>query len=318
MMRHGCADLDGGLVKILRSMCLFLFLLGFAESRSQEHSTGEPRELTGNLHVDLSVGTSDKPSLHSFSDLPAPERKSPFLAAALSVAVPGAGELYAEKYWRAASFFGAEVILWVIYASRTAKGDDQTAAFQQYADDHWSVVRYANWMETNASILNPSSPPCSGIVTNPDPQAAPWDRVDWGVLNECEANIGAKASTGFSHRLPRRPDQQYYELIGKYLQYNAGWDDWGSSGPSTTEYLVSPSARFREYRDMRGRANDYYNIATTASFLLVANHILSGLDAAWGASQHNAEIKVRAHLQPMLRETGFVEFVPTAKVMVSF
>ena len=274
-------------------------------------------QLTGNLRWDLSL---NKPAAQDtlMQALPPQEHKSSLTAALLSAAVPGAGEFYTESYWRAGSFLAAEVVLWVVYASRSAKGDAQTEQFQRYADTHWSVVRYAQWMETNYSILNPTAPPCSGIITNPDPSAAPWDRVDWSILNQCESNIGAKASTGFSHRLPRRPDQQYFELIGKYLQYNAGWDDWGSSGPTTGEYLLSPSPRFSEYRDMRGRANDYYSIATTASFLLVANHVLSALDAAWSASQYNAGIKLRAHLQPTLRDYGFVEFVPTAVISMEF
>jgi len=285
---------------------------------SQVNISGDRKaELTGNLRWDLSLSRELNQDTLALQAVPEGTRKSSLTAALLSAAVPGAGEFYSESYWRAGSFLGAEVILWIVYATRTAKGDAQTDQFQQYADAHWSVVRYAQWMETNAAILNPDAPPCTGIVTNPAAPAV-WDRVDWNVLNQCEANIGAKASTGFSHRLPRRPDQQYFELIGKYLQYNAGWDDWGITGPTVNEYLLNASPRFREYRDMRGRANDYYNIASTASFLLVANHVLSALDAAWSASQYNASIKLRAHLQPTAREYGFIEFVPTATLTMAF
>ncbi len=276
------------------------------------------RVLTGNLHWDLALSAHLRQDTISPGMPPVQGRKSVFMAALLSAAVPGAGEFYSESYWKAGSFLGAEIILWIVYATGTSKGDAQTVQFENYADAHWSVVRYAQWIETNAAILNPDAPPCTGIITNPNPAAVPWESVNWSILNQCEANIGAKASTGFSHRLPRRPEQQYYELIGKYLQYNAGWDDWGASGPTVGEYLLGPSPRFSEYRDMRGRANDFYNIASTASFLLVANHVLSALDAALSASEYNASIKLRAHLQPTVRDYGFVEFVPTATLTMTF
>jgi hypothetical protein len=271
--------------------------------------------LTGNLQWDLLLNVPVQDSLAA-SQMPQ-ERKSSLLAGLLSAAVPGAGEFYTESYWRAGSFLAAEVVLWVVYATKTAKGNDQTAEFQRYADAHWSVVRYAQWMEAHGPLLNAAgSPPPSGIVTSGDPDVPAWDQVNWTLLNAWEQFIGGRASTGFSHRLPRRPDQQYYELIGKYLQYNVGWPEWDPAVSSG--YLDNPTSRFSEYRDMRGRANDYFNIASTASFLLVANHILSAFDAAWSASQYNAGIKVRAHLRPALRDYDFVEFVPTATISMEF
>jgi len=273
--------------------------------------------LTGNLQWDLlQNGTVWHPDSLPPLDVEI-KHKSPLLAAGMSAVIPGAGEFYAEHYWQSASFLGTEVILWIVYAVNTSRGDRETDQFQQYADTHWSVVRYGQWIEANAAILNPDAPPCTGIVISNDPNLPPWERVDWNRLNQCEEYVGGRPSTGFSHRLPHRPEQQYYELIGKYLQYNAGWDDWGS-GPTTSQYLQYPSPRFASYRDMRGRANDFYNIATTASFVLVANHVLSALDAAWSASRYNREFKVRAHLEPVRRTSGLVEFVPTATVTFAF
>jgi hypothetical protein len=69
---------------------------------------------------------------------------------------------------------------------------------------------------------------------------------------------------------------------------------------------------------MRGKANDFYNIASTTASLLVVNHILSALDAAWSASQFNNRLKLEAHLIPTPRAYGFVEFVPTARLQIRF
>ena len=266
-------------------------------------------ELTGNLRSDLFMGFEADMRGDSLNlDEPAVQ-KSPIRAALYSAVIPGSGDLYAESYWTAAAFFTVEVGLWVLHFSYEKKGDDQTASFQYFADQHWSVVTYAEWMEQYALDLNPSATGCSGLVVNPDPTVPPWNRVDWTRLNMCEESIGAVPSTGFSHRLPRRPDQQYYEMIGKYEQYNPGWDD---ANVTNVDYLTNVSANFRAYRDMRGDANDFYTTARTASYLLVANHLLAALHSAWRAVKFNRELTMGAHLEPIQRQGGLVEYVPTA------
>jgi hypothetical protein len=242
------------------------------------------------------------------------QRKSPLRAAAYSAVIPGGGEFYAESYWRSSAFLGAEILLWVVYAVYDGKGDNQTAEFERYADQYWSVVRFAEWVEAHGASLNPNPPP-GGIVISNDTNLPPWERVDWALLNAWEQHIGGVASTGFSHRLPRRPDQQYYELIGKYLQYNMGWADWD---PARVDYLTTISQKFGYYRDMRGRANDLYTIARTSGYLIVANHLLSALDAAFAASGFNKSLHIEARLEPTPRSFNFVEFVPTATLTVSF
>jgi hypothetical protein len=273
----------------------------------------EPQRHKGNLRQDLmlSLAATDSTAARGMSGT---HVKSPLRAAAYSIVLPGAGEYYAESYWRSAAFLGTEILLWVVYAVYDGKGDRQTTDFERYADQYWSVVRFANWVEAHGASLNPNPPP-TGIVISNDPNLPPWERVDWALLNAWEQHIGGVASTGFSHRLPRRPDQQYYELIGKYLQYNMGWDDWD---PGRVDYLTSMSQKFSYYRDMRGRANDLYTIARTAGYLVVVNHLLSAVDAAFAASGFNKSVRVETHLRPTQRPYNFVEFVPTASLSISF
>jgi hypothetical protein len=272
--------------------------------------------LTGNAHVDLlaNIGAMSLKDtvLKNFDE----GRKSPLLAGVLSLAVPGAGEFYTKSYWRAGGFILAEAGLWVVYAVYSSKGDQQTTTFQNFADDHWSVVRYAQWIQDNAPKLNPDVTSFTGWrIGTPDMPA--WQQVDWSLLNSIENRIAQLPGNGFTHLLPHRPEQQYYELIGKYPQFAAGWDD---AGVMTPQRIVTSdvSQRFLDYSKMRGKANDYYNIATTGSVILVVNHFLSALDAAWSASQFNNQLKLEAHLQPIVRSTNFVEFVPTARLTVRF
>ncbi|MCU0454057.1 MAG: hypothetical protein MUE68_10400 [Bacteroidetes bacterium] len=193
------------------------------------------------------------------------------------------------------------------------KADDQTAEFQQFADTHWDVTRYAAWIDANIGQLN-AGVSTSGVVVSTDPALAPWDRVNWTRLNEVEEGIGQKSGTGFTHRLPHRPEQQYYELIGKYAQYGGGWDDAGTFTPA--DLLADRlSPRFLEYSKMRGRANDLYSTASTAGTLIVVNHIVSALEAAWGTSRSNRDLKARAEWRSIDRG-GWSERVPHVSVSV--
>jgi len=124
-----------------------------------------------------------------------------------------------------------------------------------------------------------------------------------------ERDIGLSTQPLFSHTLPSHGEQQYYELIGKYPQFDPGWDD--GSGP-VSETNISP--HFKSYSLMRGYANDLYSKASTALVIVVVNHALSALDAAWSASRYN---NVHAELEMKMQRTPFgVEVVPTATVSV--
>lgn len=276
--------------------------------------------LTGNARMDLltnfkSFSIMDSSFTRGTGEVEG--KKSPLLAGALSLVIPGAGEFYSKSYWKAGGFIIAETALWVFYTSYYRKGNNQTDLFQNFADDHWSVVRYAQWIQSNLTSLNPDVTSFTGYLIPGTENRPPWEQVDWAKINAVENAIAQRTGNGFTHQLPHRPEQQYFELIGKYPQFSAGWDD---AGVMTVERILSSdvSARFLDYSKMRGKANDYYNIATTGSVLLVVNHLLSALDGAWSASQSNHQLKIEAHLQPVVRSVDFVEFVPTARVTFTF
>jgi hypothetical protein len=305
----------------MQFVMVVVFLAGTWCVQAQEfvRSMGVTHEVvfTGNARLDLlsDIGAMQlKDSLISSQDH---EKKSALLAGALSLALPGAGEFYTKSYWRAGGFLLAEAGLWVVYAVYSSKGDQQTTVFQDYADAHWSVVRYAQWIQDNVSKLNPDVTGFTGWLIPGTENLQPWDRVDWSAVNTVENRIAQVSGNGFTHLLPHRPQQQYFELIGKYPQFAAGWDD---AGVMTVERILKSdvSPRFLDYSAMRGKANDYYNIATTGSAILIVNHLLSALDAAWSAAQFNNQLKLEAHLQPIVRSTEFVEFVPTARLTVTF
>lgn len=234
--------------------------------------------------------------------------RSPFLAAGLSLVIPGAGEVYSQAYWRAILFAGLEAGLWYFTVSYNKKGDDQTDLFQRYADDNWSVVDYAEWLNKFAKTFKGGDQAVT-ITINPDKNLPPWERVDWVAMNKTESVIPE-----FSHRLPPYGDQQYYEMIGKYQQYNHGWND---ADPTTAVYYTNVSPNFYFYANMRGDANRYYDHASTFAALIVVNHVLSAIDAAWGAAQFNDRYRLHTYITTERTPFGF-DVVSRAHLQIRF
>ncbi len=301
---------------------ILLVLVGAGSLSSQEKASRMIEShpdiaLSGNLRLDLLGGigflSDTTPSLR-LSDMPG--YKSPLKAALFSAVIPGAGQAYSERYWQGLAFFGVEVGLWVTYAVYQSRGDKQTTDFQNYADANWSVVRYAQWITNNIGQLNPGVN-TSGMIISTDPSLKPWQQVDWNRINQVEDQIMQITGNGFTHNLPLRPAQQYYELIGKYPQFVGGWDDGGNYTVYDIQHeTVSP--HFLGYRDQRGRANSLYAIASTATYVLVANHVLSALEAAWAAATNNQNLKLGATLDPVRQFDGSVQFTATATMRVEF
>ncbi len=240
-----------------------------------------------------------------------PARKSPYLAGALSLLLPGAGEVYAQSYILAGAFLAAEATGWYFNIDENRRGDDATAEFEMFADQHWNVVKYAEWLNKYAKNF-PGGENTQQIPISSDPTLPLWQRVDWQAMNDVEAAIAQ-----FSHRLPAHGDQQYFELIGKYLQYSYGWDDKLEQGDGWSDYR-DISARFRHYSGMRGTANDHYNTAETVASLIILNHVLSAINAAWAASRFNNAIGLQARADLRQLPGGRVEIVPGAMARIRF
>jgi TM2 domain-containing membrane protein YozV len=212
------------------------------------------------------------------------KNKSVFLAACFSTIVPGTGELYSGHYWQSVLFLGIEAVSWVFAYQYDKKGDEQTRFFQSYANEHWSVVRFANWTERNIEKLVPGATNverCRELFTILYKEGnKPHEQVNWDILNQIERIIGGGGGKGqgFSHSLNNYGTQQYYELIGKYSQYAQGWDD--SDQNDNGDFLNLFSKNFRDYSEQRGKANDYYYAASTFINIIVVNHLVSAIDAA--------------------------------------
>lgn len=270
----------------------------------------EPDFRTGNLITDFQLiakNTSiNEPLINQDVKL-----KSPILAGALSALIPGAGEIYNGDYLKAALFLAVEGVTIYLNNHYNKKGDEQTIFFQNFADEHWSVVRYAEWLNQWASALGGTA----NISINPDISLKPWQRVNWEQLNQAERTVKE-----FSHTLYPYGHQQYYEMIGKYPQYSQGWDDskfalgiYSVAG----EYYYDTKGKFIYYSGLRGKANDYYNIADKALIVTITNHIISMIDAIVSANRYNSRVKVEMSLEPT-QTPLFVDYTPRLNFQFSF
>ena len=269
-----------------------------------QNPEGEKIELVGNLHVDSKlILDSYQPLEANFKLNDQPGQKSPVLAGVMSAVLPGSGELYAGEYLKAAIFFAVEAALVTTAVVYNNKGDNGTAEFEAFADEHWSVVKYSEYLLDNKAKLG--IPEDCDIPINPDESLPPWERIeDWDALNRCESI--------FPHQLAHYGEQQYYEEIGKYGSFSSGWDDFKSGDPF--RYITS---RMKYYSQMRGQANDYYNIADKAIIGLYINHLLSAVDAVWSATVHNKDLSVKMRVQNVYLADR-VEWVPTLNLRYNF
>jgi hypothetical protein len=275
----------------MKNLKLLIFAIALV---SQVYAQTIETNLTGNLFADSKI-FSEKSNFESLPQLSfqGENKKSPFLAGLLSLVVPGAGEFYSGDYIRTAVFAVIEAAVITTAVIYDNKGDDQTEFFQKYANENWSVVKYADWI---ISTYYEGNDP--GIITNRDPSLPPWQQA------EREKNVG-------SHTLPLYGEQQYFELIGKYYQFTAGWDDY-SGGPISdfTPHLLY-------YAHEHAKADDYYNVASKAVIGIYINHFLSVLDAIWVTVDYNKSIALKMRVEETYLADR-IELVPTLKLSFNF
>ena len=172
-----------------------------------------------------------------------------------SLIVPGSGEFYAGSKIKAGLFFGLDVTLWALYFNYHGKGKDKENEYKAWADQYWDVWDYKYWLVD--SVYEGKIP--LEIVSDTFPY---WEN-------------GEKKY--FSHHLPDKKDQQYYEMIGKYEQFGHGW----------ANYNKDPNLYREPYLGMRRSSNDLLNKAKYSVMFSLANHILSSFDAAFAVKRYN-------------------------------
>lgn len=214
-------------------------------------------------------------------------------AVLLSAAIPGAGQAYNKSYLKSAAFMLVEALSIVGYVHFRDENQKLEREFEAYGDLNWNEKEYWDWIhneaetELGAPLERGTDIPAAGS------ELRNWERAR------------------FSHSLPTRINQQWYENIGKYDQFIIGWYDFREetvvdSIPFT--YASHQSTKYRgqdlktisplrtEYTLMRRDANDQYKRATNLLSLLIFNHVGSAIEAGLSARRHNGNLGRRMQL----------------------
>jgi hypothetical protein len=211
--------------------------------------------------------------------------KSVGVAAALSLLVPGAGQIYVGDNVKAVPFFLADVAGWATYFGFRSQGKDREKEYQAFADAHWDISGYIGFLIDSLGITSGSD--FDQVVT-------PYSRQDSIV------NLVIPAGFIFSHHVPTREGEspsnfeknfEYYESIGKYDQFFAGWDD---------PYLFR-----RTYLDMRSNANSSFSKSKIGLAISLVDRMVAAVDAALSAQRYNKKLDKSRELKIGFRVTRY-------------
>jgi hypothetical protein len=213
-----------------------------------------------------------------------PSTLKPMIA---SLVVPGFGQyLNHSKWWKIAIFAGVEVAGIVGYISWTNKADDITKEYENWADNHWNMRR---WVNDSAILLS-------------DIQSGGYPNVnDVRIDGSHHITIIVNGRYESSYILVENPNIEYVELrdwdfyegVGKYDQFVAGWDDAISNWEiiyknikNGENELIVMTPNKQRYLELRNDSNVLYKNAKFAASVLLFNHIFSALDALWNANKN--------------------------------
>ncbi len=285
-------------VKIIFAL-LILSSCNYSFSQSRVSSGYRKLELSSKI---LSTENSDNYKHEiNISEQTKVGAKSPYLGALFSGIIPGTGEFYSKHYLKGAIFLAIEAGLWLGYGSLQKKGNDQTDKFETFANQNWSINKYAQW------IYDQQFPGYTAITDPQNPNH-----------NELRHQLNSVEEQNFSHQLPPIGDQQYYELIGKYQNFVSGWAD--ATDVTRQNYVTYKTTMFVNYSYDRQKANNYYDDAATMTSLVIVNHVLSAADAAWSVTMFNKNLKVKTglHMENIYSYSGERNLIPIANLNVAF
>lgn len=226
--------------------------------------------------------------------------KYPARSLILSLAIPGAGQWYAGSKMKALMFAAFEVGSWAAWYHMKHRGKDLRIDFEKYANLHWSLVDWVSYSE----ILREYKPDIYGDVDIlgthhlwiilADGSRLPSDTLASGEIDPQDVQV--------------QKDSEFYENIGKYDQFVAGWDDTGLSHGDTLwwdykkdvgesiETIVMTKHR-EKYLNMREDHNIALKWAGYAVSAIMFNHVISALEAAWETrKQSHKQKKVETSL----------------------
>jgi hypothetical protein len=217
--------------------CLLVVLAAGAAAASD--GTAEPHGQV--LYLVSSQDARDELIASGSADGAAEPAKNPAAVGALSLVVPGTGQLVqGEK--RGYLYLLAELAFWAGFYVLDQKGLDERDDYESFADSEWDYEAYLAWYEDN----------CVGC-------------------EDCGYECRPLAVYG---------TQEYYEDIGKYRTYWRWWNADGDEDSINWDDYSSTDLSVRDdYWGMRDESNRHLRQARYLMMAAFLNHIVSGVDS---------------------------------------
>lgn len=244
-----------------------------------------------------------------------------FLASAI---VPGLGQANNGNWVRAGAYFAAEVFGLVYHFDSLNKARRQERAYEAFVSSQWSVVAYSQWLlgyYDQHGLSHPQIDDLRQMVTGVTPRfnlQEDMKFVDIRTLNNIEKNTpfifaNGRVISNFSHVLPEFGTQQYFELVAKYFQFQAGWRDFYETNTldpaHTFQYEwngTDATPLFFEGTDRARQFNSNFRKSGNLITFVVINHVVSAFDAFFTArlanhSRFSADVNMLSTEQVSLR-----------------
>ena len=228
----------------------------------------------------LQYGNQDQPEdtvAYSF-------QKSPALAFLMSAVVPGAGQYYSGKKWWAVGFLGVEALGWGLWYDRKTYGEDMEDKYEKFADTNWDFNKWLEEWVSNPEVYGQSHE-INVVLVDQD------GNIIEGSSFVVEDDFYDKRDELFDEFSDQNPDhvievksRDYYENIGKYNQYAAGWEDYD---PTANPDTVILKGMRKDYVNQRDKSNQAFKMATKSLTVVMFNHLFSALHAQIAAKHYS-------------------------------
>ena len=213
-----------------------------------------------------------------------------------SLIIPGLGQYFNKsEWWKTAAFVGIEVVGIYGYFNWSRQADDIRSEFERWADDHWDMSRWVSDSATLLSAINSNGyPEVNDVIIDGSHHIN--IRLQDGSITSSDI---LASNPNFEYVIELR-DWDFYEGVGKYDQFVAGWDDaltdWEIIMKKTggDDELIVMTPNKKEYIQMRDDSNVLYKRAKFAATAIIFNHVFSAVEAFWTANNDNKTIKFKA------------------------
>lgn len=200
------------------------------------------------------------------------------LSVIASLILPGTGQIIQQApIWKSALFAGIEFIALYELWHGKRQAEDLRNKYESFADQYWDVSR---WARTSLSLLSEIRLDYTEVY-------------DVSVIGSHHLLLevdGRYISSDTLHYFPELNatvvrNRDFYENIGKYDQFVAGWDDalndWYIVEKDVGDYveIIIQTPHRNSYLNQRKDSNDFFNIANFALTTIIFNHVFSALDA---------------------------------------